>query len=141
MIPAIKRLYDYFENIKGKKLYFIAIGLTLLCLAIGLAVGQLLPLLTPSNPKEPEIKQNQQPQTTEIERTGKIVFTNPENYPGENISYKLIDEKAKKELILLKAADEKLKFVEGTTAKLIGRLEKTTRGEDVLFVEKIVFNQ
>jgi hypothetical protein len=141
VIPAIKRLYDYFEYLPKKKLYSIALGLTLLCLIVGIGVGQIPSLFAPKKEAVIEVNKDVNAQASDLtEKYGKIVYVSPENYPEEQISYKLIDDKTRKDMVLLKAADQKLKFAEGTTAKLLGKMQKTKNGEDVLFVEKIVFN-
>ncbi len=141
MIPAIKRLYDYFEFLPKKKLYTIALGLTILCLVVGIGVGQLPSMVSPKQETTPNVNNTGQVQASDLtEKYGKVVYVSPENFPEEDISYKLIDDTTRKDIILLKAADQKLKFAEGTTAKLLGKIQKTKNNEDVLFVEKIVFN-
>ncbi len=141
MIPAIKKLYDYFEYLPKKKLYTIAISLTVFCLVVGIGVGQIPDLISPEIKDSTNTQTQQAPQQPQYqEKFGKVVYESPDNNPDEGISFKLIEEKTGKHIILLKASDEKLKFVEGTTAKLLGNIEKTKNGQDVLFVEKIVFN-
>jgi len=70
---------------------------------------------------------------------GRIKYTNPANYPEEDISYKLVD-KDGKDLILLKCEDEKLKVAENLSVEVRGLQTKTKAGEDVLIVEEIIIS-
>ena len=140
MYPVFKKTYDYFENIRGKKLLTVSVLLVILSLTFGVLIGQIPTLLqfkqeTQNVPKEVNGGEN----SVLIEKSGRVVFVDPSKYPGEGISYKLIDEKSGKDITLLRASDDKLKFIEGGVAKLRGKSTKTSGGEDVLFVEKIVF--
>ena len=70
---------------------------------------------------------------------GRIKYTNPANYPEEDISYKLVD-KDGKDLILLKCEDEKLKVAENLSVEVRGLQTKTKAGKNVLIVEEIIIS-
>ena len=139
MIPVLKSSYDYFETFKGKRLVIVLVASFALFLLIGIMLGQF----GDSTPKDQNIIPENTAaklQTNQVEKVGKVVYVDPANYPNDTISYKLIDAKGK-DIILLSASDDKLKFIEGVNAKLRGKIVKTKDGKnEVLFVEKIIFN-
>lgn len=139
MQPVLKNTYDYFETIKGRRLLFVVLFSFLAFLLVGVLLGQLPAMLeqnTAVTVPEKFIKTND---SSLVERSGKVVYVDPSLYPGEGISYKLIDT-AGKDIILLKASDDKLKIIEGASVKLRGRIVKTANGKsEVLFVDQIVF--
>ena len=83
-----------------------------------------------------------EPITAEVTKSslkGTIKYTSPANYPGENISYKLVD-KDGKDVILLKSEDAKLEMAENLRVEVQGLQTKTKAGESVLIVEKIIIS-
>jgi len=139
MHPVLKNTYNYFENIKGKKLVILLLSLLVVFLTLGILLGQLPTLL---NGKTNTDTKTSETTTTNsqalVERAGKVVYSDPSLFPKDEISYKLIDSDGKL-VILLKAGDDKLKVIEGATVRLKGKLQKTTDGSEVLVVEQVIF--
>ncbi len=74
-----------------------------------------------------------------IERSGKVVYIDPSKYPDDGVSYKLIDRDGK-DIVLLKASDDKLKLVEGAFVTLRGKMQMLTDGvTQALFVQQIIY--
>ena len=70
--------------------------------------------------------------------TGRITYLSPQLYPEDEISYVLTDSSGK-EVILLKAEDQKLMVSEGLFATVSGRMKKTAdKKEDVLLVDEVI---
>jgi len=69
---------------------------------------------------------------------GRISYIDPNTYPNDDISYVLLD-KGGKQIILLKAQDQKLVVAEGQFAKVTGNIIKTADGKkDVLEVAVVI---
>ncbi|MEK7595113.1 MAG: hypothetical protein AAB443_00775 [Patescibacteria group bacterium] len=140
MLPAVKKLYDYFEGFRGKKLVVLVACVFTLFALLGLILGQLPNFLKNTKGAKKEDSSENVTLQDPAQKLGKVVYVNPDTYPDENISYKLVDAQGK-DIILLKADDDKLKFVEGATVKLKGKVERTNDGKkEVFFVEQVVYN-
>ncbi len=140
MKPAIKKIHDYFENFHGKKLIFLFAGIFVASLIIGLLIGQI-PALLDKKPNEPIYVPKDPGKKVEdlIERSGKVVYIDPSKYPDDGVSYKLIDRDGK-DIVLLKASDDKLKLVEGAFVTLRGKMQMLTDGvTQALFVQQIIY--
>lgn len=84
--------------------------------------------------------ENTMPPITEVSYYGKVVFTEPNQYPQQNISFVLVDKKGA-EMILLKADDQKLQLAEGHYVTLYGMKAKTLDNKkDVLLVSRVVIS-
>ena len=68
---------------------------------------------------------------------GTIKYVSPQTYPGDDITYKLVNP-AKETIVLLKSKDEKLKMAENLTVTVKGVKTKTKSGNDVLIVSEII---
>ncbi len=68
---------------------------------------------------------------------GRVTYVNPAFYPNEKISYVLTGADGK-DIILLRATDQRLSIAEGLTVKLTGIVVKTSDGKHaVLQVDKV----
>lgn len=139
MMNLLKELYDKAEAIKGRKLVLLITGVFLSFLLLGAIVGYITSVYLKNN--EPiSVETNQkEAEPEEIIQTleGKVVYVNPEFYPGENISFILTDNDDK-ELILLRAKDQILKVAENLNVSVSGILSTTQDGnKEVLEVEKV----
>ena len=74
MHPVLKNTYNYFENIKGKKLVILLLSLLVVFLTLGILLGQLPTLL---NGKTNTDTKTSETTTTNsqalVERAGKVV--------------------------------------------------------------------
>lgn len=68
---------------------------------------------------------------------GTITYIDPNLHPQDAISYVLVD-KSGKDVILLKAKDQKLEVAEGHFATLYGSVKKSSTKEEYLMVDRIV---
>jgi len=67
-------------------------------------------------------------------------YINPSFYPNDNLSYVLVD-RSGKQVILLRAKDQKLSIAEGLYVKVKGVVMKTKDGKnDVLNVSEVIIN-
>lgn len=113
-------------------------------LLLGVIIGQfpLLAEFLSANQDNSQIEEQTPAPTieTQTQKKGKVVYVNPSLRPSENVSYKLLDSEGK-DIIFLEAGDDKLKFVEGATVTLKGKIQKLQNTKyDVLFVEQVVYN-
>jgi uncharacterized protein YneF (UPF0154 family) len=135
MITLLKNLYIKAEDLKGKKLLLILVLTFVIFLIIGIAVGYFMPSLLNKN----EIKLNlpiagEQPKYYQ----GKVTYVNPSFYPGEKISFSLVDSQGK-DIILLRSEDQKLSIAENLVVKVTGIIHKTKDGKsEVLDVTELI---
>lgn len=143
LLGNFKDFYNRVEALKGRELAKTLLILFPVFVLFGLFFGYfiLLPLnkgefnLFPSfaNPAAQEVSNT-------VVMEGKVAYINPNNNPGDNISYVLEDAKGK-ELIFLKANDQKLAVAEGLSVRVTGLKVKTpVSKKDVLVVEEITIN-
>ena len=138
MLDLLKRLYAKTEELKGKKLLivlaFVFISFTLIGVLGGYFINRRL------NKDE---KSNSQAQITlPVEERkyyeGKVLYSNPELYPLENVSYSLNDSSGKV-LYFLRANDQKLSLAENLYVGIYGRVSKMQDGKtDVIDVSEVV---
>ena len=101
------------------KAYLIKLA-GIVVILLGLVVFVIDRLFTDFEPSSPvNIEKPIAAEDTESSLKGTIKYTDPANYPGENISYKLVD-KDGNDLILLKSEDEKLKVAENLSVEVQG---------------------
>lgn len=141
MLDLLKQFANKIEAIKGRKLLMLLIVLFVVFTIIGISIGYF----TSGGLNKDEITQSNDTgnEVTQIEKTyleGKIVYVNPEFYPEDSVSYKLVDS-AGKEIVLLKAKDQKLSIAENLNVKVAGKVGKLKDGKtDVMVVEEIIIN-
>ena len=135
----LNKLYAKFEAIKGAKLLLIFALVLIVFIPIGIGLGYL------TGPKLNKDETGIGDSTGEIVvgskifREGTVVYINPNNYPGENISFVLKSSGGQE--LLLKSKDAKLKISEGLSVKVGGVMDKTKDGkQDVLLVEEVIIN-
>jgi hypothetical protein len=139
MFDLLKTFYYKVENLKGRKLYASFAIVFLVFIAIGLTVGyftspELTEDETPNNP----ITKNRL-DYDQKELSGKVQYIDPSFYPEDEISYRLLDKEGK-QMVLLKATDEKLSIVEGLTVTVRGtRATTKDNKEEVLIVREVIF--
>lgn len=128
------------ETSKNRIYMYIILFIVVVVVVMGMFFGSVSDLFETSQKPEDSTNTNTSQDTNIVEKLGRVIYTNPDMYPGENISYRLVDADGK-DIILLTASDDKLKIIENSTVKVRGRIKKTTQGNfDVLFVEQVVFN-
>lgn len=72
------------------------------------------------------------------EYVGSVTYVNPNFYPGDDILYTLKDNKGK-EIILLKADDQKLEVVEGLYCVVKGKVKRSEFGDyEYLMVNEVI---
>lgn len=131
----LSALHDTAERLKGKKLYVALLLVFILFIWAGLLVGYFISSrLSQHEPIYVEPSKNQSKEYLE----GKVKYIDPINYPQDKISYVLTNLEGK-EIILLKANDQKLAIAEGLTVKVGGSYSKTINGkEKVLIVDEVI---
>ena len=139
MFNLLKTTYDRAENIKGPKLLKLFLFIFIIFIPVGIVIGYFINN-TLTNSEMPKNEINQTPPGTAKYYEGRITYIDPNFYPQDKISYKLVDSNGKT-TILLTATDQKLVVAEGHSAKVSGKLIKTFDGKnDVLLVDKIIIN-
>jgi hypothetical protein len=139
MLNLLKNLYLKAEQIKGRKLIYLLIAIFVLFTITGLLFGYFISKALKIN-EATDIVQNtgqtiEKPQEQMFQ--GMVKYIDPRNYPEDEISFVLKDNSGK-DVILLKANDQKLTIVENLNVKLYGFVIKATDGStDILNVERI----
>jgi hypothetical protein len=134
LLSTFNNKADEYHGIRfAKMLVILFVIFLVLGLSIGLVVGRFSPSSQEgeeTNPKQAELNQSS--------FEGVVTFVEPLLYPGENISFALINTRGK-EVILLKAKDKKLEVSEGHYVTAYGEKYKTKDGKDeYLLVDTIV---
>ena len=138
MLTLLKNWYFKVEAIKGKKLLTLLIVSFTLCLLTGLLIGYFINrFLILNEPTSVDTFNQTLNNKIETSYTGQIRYIDPQMYPLDEINYALAD-KSGKEIVLLKAYDQKLTVVENLNVKVSGKLIKTKDGKkDILVVERV----
>jgi len=116
----------------GKHLTRLLLAIFAVFLIVGLSVGYLVNQIGDENDGEQSTQKD-----TQENYEGIVSHTNPAFYPQDNISFVLTSSSGK-EIILLKATDQKLEVAEGHFVTVYGKKRKTTDDKLYLLVEKIV---
>lgn len=137
----LKTLYVKTENIKGKKLLILLSSIFAVFIIIGAGLGYIISsYLNLYEPTDINELQNQNPsdsQPVEVMYEGRVRFIGDDFYPGENISYMLVDNNGE-QVMLLRAKDQKLEVVENLSVTVFGFPAKTMDGEtEILEVTKV----
>ena len=138
MLDLLKRLYAKTEELKGKKLLIVLASVFTSFTLIGVLGGYFI-----NRRLNKDEKSNSQAQITlPVEERkyyeGKVLYSNPELYPLENVSYSLNDSSGKV-LYFLRANDQKLSLAENLYVGIYGRVSKMQDGKtDVIDVSEVV---
>jgi hypothetical protein len=136
MFELLKNLYSRAELIKGRKL-FVLFGVTfILFLLVGIFIGYFTksPLNQNENPTQDSTAKVY---NVEVEREGRITFTDPVMYPKDKIKYVLVDRNG--EEIPLRSSDDKLEISQGLDVTVTGKfLPSKDGGKDVLVVDEVI---
>ena len=140
MINLLKNLYNKIESLRGKSLIIFGLVVIVIFLIVGITIGYFTnDELNQNETAEQRPTVNLDPNAMQ-EYDGKIQYIDPSRYPQDKITYKLVDPNGK-EIILLKAKDDKLKLAEGLTVKVKGTKGKTVDSKnDYLLVKEIQIN-
>lgn len=141
MRNLLKNLHDRAETLEGKRLAMFLAGTFVVFLLIGAISNYTIKKLLKSN-EIPEVVEGPTLVEEELDTyEGIITYIDPRTYPNDDISFYLADIEGR-EIILLKAKDQKLTVSEGFKVIAQGKLAKTKDGaRDILVVEKVIFNQ
>jgi len=139
MPDLLKELFNKIEGLKGKKLVILLVVLFVLFTIIGLFIGYFTSGgLNENENNNPNTVNNSVIQPEKIYLEGKIVYVNPELYPLDGVSYRLVDSSGA-DVVLLKSKDQKLSIVEGLTVRVSGKMGKLKDGKtDVMIVEEVI---
>ena len=95
MLAQLKLLYDKAESLKGKKLVEVLLVSFVVFLVFGLLIGYVISTGLNKNEDLSSNPVNVVSQKPETIYKGKIVYVNPNFYPGEDVSYALEDSSGK----------------------------------------------
>ncbi|HBY10281.1 hypothetical protein A2473_01665 [candidate division WWE3 bacterium RIFOXYC2_FULL_42_13] len=138
-MQLLKDIYNNAEALKGRKLITVTIVLSIVFLGIGIFIGYLNNLILKKGEISSETVLPPPVADTTIVLEGRVAYTNPEYYPGDEISYVLTDASGK-EISLLKAEDDKLALAEGLNVKVRGDEMRTESGTKYLMVREVIIN-
>lgn len=138
-MELLKDIYNNAEALKGRRLITVTVALSIVFLGIGIFIGYLNNLILKQSETKTGTTLPPVAVDTRVVLGGRIAYTNPEYYPGEEISYALVDSSGK-ELILLRAEDDKLALAEGLNVKVRGNEMYTKSGTKYLLVEEVIIN-
>jgi len=138
MINLLKTLHDRAEEYKGKRLLVLLAIIFVIFALLGIFFGYIVSTYTGGNITEKLSRESNVKDQTGTIYEGRISYIDPNTYPNDNISYILLDKNGK-QIILLRAQDQKLVVAEGYFAKVTGSVVKTIDGKkDVLEVAVVI---
>jgi len=123
-------------HIKGKPLLYL---LSFLMIFFAFAIPIRTYFINKTLTEDEQYVETEEIETLVNFRSGKVSFMGADFYEEEGIEYVLSDSDGK-DIILLKAEDEKLSIVEGLFVTVSGQMRKTFGGEDYLLVEEIIID-
>lgn len=137
MLNLLKDMYIRAEDYKGTRLVTLLIIIFVVFLSIGFTINYSIDQFLKSNETE-ETSLNPANNTKEQTKySGIVSFVDMRKYPEDRISYLLKDKKGK-QIVLLKAKDQKLEVVEGLYVTVTGSLTKTKdQKQKVLIVDEV----
>lgn len=137
MLNLLKDMYIRAEDYKGKRLITLLVTIFVVFLSIGFAVNYSIDQFLKSNETEGSSLNQTNVVKKQKEYSGIVSFVDERKYPEDKISYLLKDKKGK-QIILLKAKDQKLEVVEGLYVTVTGNLTKTKdQKQEVLLVNEV----
>ncbi len=140
MLSLLKKLHDKAEGVKGKNLFFLIVSVFVAFTLVGILIGYFSNKYLNDAELMDEFgnildfeKSNQKESMFE----GKIKYVDPNMYKADEVEHVLVDSSGK-QIILLKAKDEKLAVAENLYAKLYGKVTRSGDNKsDILVVERI----
>ena len=138
-MELLKDIYNNAEALKGRKLITVTVALSIVFLGIGIFIGYLNNLILKQSETQTDTVLPPPVVDTTVILEGKVAYTNPEYYPGDEISYALVDGSGK-EVALLRAEDDKLALAEGLNVKVRGVELRAKSGTKYLLVEEVIIN-
>ncbi|KKS05498.1 hypothetical protein A3K01_00745 [candidate division WWE3 bacterium RIFOXYD1_FULL_43_17] len=138
-MELLKDIYNNAEALKGRKLITVTVALSIVFLGIGIFIGYLNNLILKQSETETDTMLPPPVVDTTVILEGRVAYTNPEYYPGDEISYALVDASGK-EVALLRAEDDKLALAEGLNVKVRGTELRAKSGTKYLLVEEVIIN-
>jgi hypothetical protein len=137
MFGLLKNIHNKSEQMSGRKVLIIFVGILVVFLPLGIVIGNIIKPKLNENEILVGKKETQGTQTV-VSYDGKIEYLNPAFYPDDKISFSLVD-RSGKQVILLKSKDQKLNIAEGLYVKVKGVITKTKDGKsDVLTVSEVI---
>lgn len=140
MFSLLKKLNENLDSMGFRKLIIVLLNVFVVFLVIGLIAGYI---------RESTLKQAEPPkldQSTDFNQNsrnsyeGRVTFIDPLLYKEDNVKFALYDT-SDREIILLKAADQKLDLLEGMFVELTGNTVKTKDGQNnILIVSEVTMN-
>lgn len=142
MPNIISKLHNKDNKISKRKFIFILAGIFVVFGITGYFLAGLLTSFNGSNDEEKSrstvISNNKQEDSSKSSYKGYVKYVDPNFYPNEKISFVLNNSKGK-EIILLKADDQKLQVVEGHYVTAKGVVYNSKYGDfDYLMVDEVV---
>ncbi|KKS31413.1 hypothetical protein A2380_03445 [candidate division WWE3 bacterium RIFOXYB1_FULL_43_24] len=138
-MQLLKDIYNSVEVLKGRRLVILTLVLSIAFLGVGIFIGYLNNLILKQGEISTETALPPPIIDPSVILEGRVAYTNPEYYPGDEISYVLTDTSGK-ELYLLKAEDDKLALAEGLNVKVRGVKMTTQAGTEYLLVREVIIN-
>ena len=138
MLSLLKNLHDRAEEYKGKRLLVLLTIIFVIFTLLGIFFGYIVSVYGKGDFTENLSNESSISNQSGTVYEGRISYIDPNTYPNDDISYVLLD-KGGKQIILLKAQDQKLVVAEGQFAKVTGNIIKTADGKkDVLEVAVVI---
>ena len=138
-MQLLKDIYNNAEALKGRRLITATVALSIVFLGIGIFIGYLNNLILKKGEISMDTVLPPPVADTTIVLEGRVVYTNPEYYPGDEISFVLTDASGK-EVSLLRADDDKLALAEGLNVKVRGDEMRTKSGTKYSMVREVIIN-
>ena len=138
-MQLLKDIYNNAEALKGRRLITATVALSIVFLGIGIFIGYLNNLILKKGEISMDTVLPPPVADTTIVLEGRVVYTNPEYYPGDEISFVLTDASGK-EVSLLRADGDKLALAEGLNVKVRGDEMRTKSGTKYLMVREVIIN-
>jgi len=123
-----------------KKLLIVLLNTFVVFLLVGIVVGYIRDLGLKKDETPVTIDTNSKNSSQKASYDGRVMYIDPKQYEADNVKYALYDTKDK-EIILLKATDQKLELLEGIFVTVKGDTVMSKSGKkEILIVSEVVMN-
>lgn len=133
MFNLLRNAHDRAEELQGRKLIVALVVIFVTFTFVGFGFNYFTDTILKSPETVDSNSKNGRDAVVITQYKGVITYVNPQNYPLDDISFYLADIKGK-QIILLKATDQKLEVSEGLFVTVSGKLTKTSDGKNEILV-------
>lgn len=140
MFNLLRKINSNLESMDTKKLLIVLLNTFVVFLLVGIFVGYIRDLGLKQDEIPVEIDPHSKTLSQKTSYDGRVMYIDPKQYEADGVKYALYDT-SDKEIILLKATDQKLDLLEGIFVTVKGDIVMSKSGKrQILVVSEVIMN-